>query len=76
MSMSLGGVLDGILDLLITVNIRLVTTLNYNAIANFRILQFTRTHTKSFTASSVYTSSCSVAAPTVAIPLLPGSSSF
>jgi hypothetical protein len=52
-------------------NTRLITTLNYSAISNFRILQFTRAHAESFPARSVFTGSCLVTAPTMAIPLLP-----
>jgi hypothetical protein len=49
-------------------NTRLVTTLNYSAIADFHTL------IKSFPACSVFTSSCLVTAPTMTIPLLPRSS--
>jgi hypothetical protein len=52
----------------------LVITLNYSAIANFHTLQITTAHAKSFPACSVFTSSCLVMAPTMAIPLLPCSS--
>jgi hypothetical protein len=44
-------------------NAQLIITLNYNAIANFHILQFTRAHSKSFAAHSVFTSNCLVTAP-------------
>jgi hypothetical protein len=49
---------------------QLVNISNYSAIANFHTLQITRAPAKSFPAHSVFTSSCLLAAPTVAIPLL------
>jgi hypothetical protein len=52
-------------------NTQLVITLNYSAIADLHILQFTRAHAKSFPAHNVFTSICLVTAPTMAIPLLP-----
>jgi hypothetical protein len=52
---------------------QLVTTSNYGANANLHTLQFTATHTQSFLARSVFTSSCLITALTIAIPLLPGS---
>jgi hypothetical protein len=55
-------------------NTQLVFTLNYSAIADFHALQITTAHAKSFSARSVFTSSCLVTAPTMAIPLLPSSS--
>jgi hypothetical protein len=57
-------------------HLHVVTTNNYNSIADFHTLQITRAHTKSFSARSVFTSSCLVTAPTIAIPLLPCSSLF
>jgi hypothetical protein len=49
-----------------------VTTPNYRTIADLHISQVTRA--KSFPARYVFTSSCLVTAPTMAIPVLPGSS--
>jgi hypothetical protein len=57
-------------------SIRLVSTLNYSAIADFHTLQITTAHAKSFPAWSVFTSSCLVTAPTMAISLLPCSSAI
>jgi hypothetical protein len=41
-------------------NTQLVTTLNYSTIANFHTLEFTTAHAMSFSACSVFTSSCLV----------------
>jgi hypothetical protein len=51
-------------------NTLLIITLNYSAIANFHTLQITRAQAKSFLSYSVFTSSCLVTAPTMAIRLL------
>jgi hypothetical protein len=45
---TLNRVLDWKLDLLITFNKQLVTTLNYSAITDFHTLQITTAHAKSF----------------------------
>jgi hypothetical protein len=55
-------------------NIQLVITLNYNAIGDFHTLQITRRRSKSFPDRFVFTCSCLVTAPTMAITLLPCSS--
>jgi hypothetical protein len=55
-------------------HLQVVTTSKYNIIANFHTLQITRAHAKSFPARSLFTSSCLVTAPTIAIPLFPCSS--
>jgi hypothetical protein len=55
-------------------NTQLVIILNYSAIANFYTLQITRVHAKSFAGRSVFTSSCLVTVPSMAVPLLPYSS--
>jgi hypothetical protein len=52
-------------------NTQLEITINYSAIADSHTLQITIAHAKSFPARSVFTSSCLVTAPTMAIPLLP-----
>jgi hypothetical protein len=49
-------------------NARFVTTINYSTVSNFHTLQIARAHAKSFPVCSVFTSSCLVTAPTVAIP--------
>jgi hypothetical protein len=51
-------------------NTQLIITLNYSTIADFHTLPFTRAHAKSFPACSVFTRSCLVMAPTMAVPLL------
>jgi hypothetical protein len=43
-------------------NTQLVITSNYGAIANFKNLQFTRAHAKSFPVRSTFTSNCLVTA--------------
>jgi hypothetical protein len=52
-------------------NTQLIITLNYSAIANFPTLQSTRAHAKSFPARTVFTNSCLVTAPTMAVRLRP-----
>jgi hypothetical protein len=66
------------LDIGITalLNTQLVITLNYSAIADLHTLQITTAYAKSFQTRSVFTSSCLVTAPTMAIPLLRGSKFF
>jgi hypothetical protein len=55
---------------------QLVITRNYSALADLHALQITTAHAKSFPTRSVFTSGCLVTAPTMAIPLLPGSRFF
>jgi hypothetical protein len=55
-------------------NTPLITTLNYSAIDNFDMLQFTRAHATNFPTRIIFTSSCLVTVPVVDIPLLPCSS--
>jgi hypothetical protein len=57
-------------------NTQLVITLNYSAITNFHTLQITGANAKSFPACYVFTSNCLVTTTTMAIPLLPCSSSL
>jgi hypothetical protein len=53
-------------------NTQFIITRNYSAIAILHTSQFTVTHTESFLAHRVFTSSYLVMAPTMAIPLVPG----
>jgi hypothetical protein len=53
-------------------NTQLVITFNYNVIANFHT---TRAHAKFFLSFSVFTRCFMVTAPTMAMPVLPRSSS-
>jgi hypothetical protein len=57
-------------------NTQLIITFNYSTIPDFHTSLFTRAHAKTFPACSVFTRSCLVMAPTMAIPLLLCSSSF
>jgi hypothetical protein len=53
-------------------NTKLVITLSYSAITNFRSLQFTRAHVTSFTAHSDFTSSCLITASNNGYSSTPG----
>jgi hypothetical protein len=61
----------GFIDLF---NTQLMITLNYSAITDFCTIQIMTAHATFFPARNVFTSSCLVTAPTMAIPLVPVSS--